>query len=120
MAMHGDFSPEARDRAMRTVVAAVVFADNAEVIVAELPGLADEHVLVAVVDGAFELAGLHPVPQGELMMRVPELETSGGWAMVFSPTSTVEDVRRRANDMADIAEKRASAIDRITARRAAE
>ena len=120
MTMHGDVSPEARDRAMRTVVAAVVFADNAEAVVAELPGLADEHVLVAVVDREFELTGLHHVAQGDLVMRVPELETAGGWAMVFSRGSTAEDVRRRANEMADIAEKRASAIDRIIARRTAD
>jgi len=117
MTMHGDLSPEARERAVRTVVAAVVFAENAEVIAAELPGLPDEHVLVAVVDAGHELAGLHQVAQSDLVMRVPELETSGGWAMVFSRGSTVAEVRRRANEMADIAEKRADAIARITARR---
>jgi hypothetical protein len=115
--MHGDLSPEARERAGRTMDVATVFADNAEVIVAGLPELPDEHVLVAVVDAEHRFAGLHQVPQTELVMRVPELETAGGWAMVFSRTATVADVRRRAQEMADTAAKRASAIDRITARR---
>ena len=99
------------------VAVAAVFADNAEQIVAALPELADEHVLVVVVDAQHELAGMHHVAQADLVMRVPELETAGGWAMVFSPSSTVEDVRRRAQEMASIAEKRAAAIDRIIARR---
>jgi hypothetical protein len=118
MAMHGDLSPEARDRASRTVVVAAVFADNAELIVSKLGELPDEHVLVAVVDATHELHGMHHVAQADLVMRVPELETAGGWAMVFSPTTTVDDVRRRAQEMASIAEKRAAAIDRIIAKRA--
>ena len=117
MTMHGDLSPEARDRASRTVDVATVFAENAEAIVARLPELPDEHVLVAVVDAEHRFAGLHNVAQTDLVMRVPELEITGGWAMVFSPATTVEDVRRRAQEMASIAEKRAAAIDRITARR---
>jgi riboflavin biosynthesis pyrimidine reductase len=117
MTMHGDLSPEARDRAGHTVTVATVFEDNAERIVATLPELADEHVLVVVVDATHELAGMHHVAQSDLVMRVPELETAGGWAMVFSQGSTVEDVRRRAQEMASIAAKRAAAIDRIIARR---
>ena len=41
-----------------------------------------------------------------------------GWAMVFSPGSSVADVRRRTAEMADIARARIAAIDRILARRA--
>ena len=63
---------------------------------------------------------MHHIAQADLVMRVPELETAGGWAMVFSPSSTVDDVRRRAQEMASIAEKRAATIDRIIKRRAAE
>ncbi len=120
MSMHGDLSPQARERAAQTVEVADVFAENAEVIVARLPELPDQHVLVVVVDATRQVTGLHHVAQADLVMRVPELETSGGWAMVFSPTSTAEDVRRRAQEMASIAQKRAEAIDRITARREAE
>lgn len=120
MTMHGDLSPEARDRAERTRSVAGVFADHAEKIVGALPELAEEHVLVVVVDAQHELAGMHHVAQADLVMRVPELETAGGWAMVFSAQSTVADVQRRAQEMASIAEKRAAAIDRIIARRAEE
>jgi hypothetical protein len=117
MANHGDFSPEARERAHRTVLVADVFADNAEMIVAALPGVPDGYVLVAVVDPGHAFTGTHHIPQTELVERVPELEHGGGWAMVFSPGSSVDDVRRRTDEMASIATQRAAAIDRIIARR---
>ena len=117
MANHGDFSPEARERAHRTVLVADVFAEHAELIVAALPHVPDGHVLVAVVDHAHAFGGTHHVDRSELVERVPELEGAGGWAMVFSPGSSVDDVRRRADEMASIASQRAAAIERILARR---
>lgn len=118
MANHGDLSPEARERAHRTVLVADVFADHAEIIVAELPSVPDGHVLVAVVDHSHAFAGTHHVDRVDLVSRVPELEGGGGWAMVFSPGASVDDVRRRTDEMASIAQQRAAAIDRINARRA--
>ncbi len=117
MTMHGDLSPEARERAGRTVEVAAVFAEHAEVITMRLVDLPDEHVLVAVVDARHTFSGVHHVPQADLLDRVPELETAGGWVMVFSSGTTSEDVRRRAQEMASIARQRAAAIDRITERR---
>ncbi len=118
MALHGDLSPEARLRAERTVAVAGVFADHAEVIVARLLEVPNGHVLVAVVDTDEDFAGLHHVHRETLVERVPELE-GGGWSLVFSPGSTVEDVRRRTTEMASLAQQRMAAIDRINARRAA-
>ena len=85
---------------------------------AALPDVPDSHVLVAVVDADHGFGGTHPVDRAELVERVPQLEDGGGWAMVFSPGSSVEDVRRRSDKMASIAQQRAAAIDRIVARRA--
>ena len=118
MTMHGDFSPEARAAAQRKAQAAAVFAEHAERIVDELPVL-NTHVLIAVVDGNYGYGGSHQVETTEIVARVPQLEADGGWAMVFSPSTTVEDVRRRADEMASIANQRVAAIDRILARRAA-
>lgn len=118
MANHGDFSPAARERAHRTVIVADVFAEHAEVIVAALPDVPPEHVLIAVVDAAHTFSGTHHVGQADLVERVPQLEDGGGWAMVFSRGASVTDVRRRAGEMASLAGQRAAAIDRILARRA--
>ena len=119
MTMHGDFSPEARAGAQRKARAAAVFAEHAERIVDDLPVLTT-HVLVAVVDGNYSFSGSYHVETTEIVSRVPELEADGGWAMVFSSATTVEDVRRRADEMASIANQRVAAIDRILTRRAAQ
>ena len=110
-------SPEAKARAVRTIDVAAVFADNAEVIVARLDDVPGTHVLVALVDTEHEFTGTHHVDKAELVQRVPELEGEG-WAMVFSPGATVDDVQRRSAEMADIARARIAAIDRILGRRA--
>lgn len=119
MANHGDFSLEARERAHRTILVADVFADNAEIIVAELSDVADDAVLVAVVDASHTFTGTHHVERANLVERVPQLEDGGGWAMVFSPGVSADDIRRRTDEMASIAQQRAAAIDRINARRSA-
>lgn len=118
--MHGDFSPEARERALRTILVADVFADHAEEIVADLLHIPGEHVLVAVVDENHGYGGTHHVEEAKIVARVPELEEPGGWAMVFSAGTNPVEVRRRADQMADIAKQRVQAIDRILAKRAAK
>jgi hypothetical protein len=120
MASHGDYSPEARDRADRTVAVAAIFGENAELIARQLPDVPEGSVLVAVVDADHAFAGTHHVGQADLPERIPELEAGGGWAMVFSYPATVDDVRRRTADFAATARKRAEIIDRIAARRASE
>lgn len=120
MSSHGDFSPQARDRAHRTVLVAEIFSDHAEVIVAQLPDVPEGSVLVAVVDADHAFTGTHRVEQADLPERIPQLESDGGWAMVFSYPATVDDVRRRTTDYAATARKRAELIDRIIARRAAD
>lgn len=115
-----DLSPQARARAGRTIEVAAVFAEHAEVIVAALPDTPAGHVLVAVVDQTHSFTGTHHVEKANLVEQVPKLEADagGGWAMVFTPGASVEDVRRRTGEMAEIAGARIAAIDRILARRA--
>jgi hypothetical protein len=119
MTAHGDFSPEARERAVRTAVVAAIIGEHAELIVSRLPDVPEGSVLVAVVDDSHTFAGTHHVGQAELPSRIPELESDGGWTMVFSYPATVADVQRRTADYAATASKRAEVIDRIIARRAA-
>jgi hypothetical protein len=117
MASHGDYSLEARSAAEGKARAAGVFAEHAEVIVAALPGLPAGHVLVAVVDHELAFTGTHHVPQDEIVARIPELEAEG-WAMVFTAGTDVAEVRRRADEMATLARRRAEMITRIRTRRA--
>ena len=116
MSSHGDYSAEAHSAAQGKARAAGVFAEHAEAIVAALPDVPQGHVLVAVVDHDHAFAGTHHVAQSEIVERIPELEAHG-WAMVFKPGSRVEDVRRRADEMATLARRRAEMITRIRTRR---
>jgi hypothetical protein len=116
MTNHGDYSPEAQAAAEAKVRAAGIFADHAEVIVAALPDVPEGHVLVAVVDDEHAFAGTHHVAKDEIVARVPELEAAG-WAMVFTAGIDEADVRRRTDEMATLALRRAEMIRRIQARR---
>ena len=116
MTSHADYSVEARAAAEGKARAAGVFADHAEVIVAALPAVPEGHVLVAVVDHQHAFTGTHHVAQSEIVERIPELEAQG-WAMVFTTGSNVDDVRRRADEMATLARRRAEMITRIRTRR---
>jgi hypothetical protein len=116
MTLHGDYSPEARAAAEGKARAAGVFADNADLIVSALPDVPEGHVLVAVVDHTHAFTGTHHVAQDELVERIPQLEAEG-WAMVFTAGTEVADVRRRADEMATLARRRAEMITRIRTRR---
>lgn len=116
MTTHGDYSPQARSAAEGKARAAAVFAEHAELIVAALPGVPDGHVLVAVVDHEHVFTGTHHVAQGEIATRIPQLEAEG-WAMVFRSGTDVIEVRRRADEMATLARRRAEMITRIRTRR---
>jgi len=113
-----DSSPQARERARRTIEAAAVFDGRAEQIAEATGGIPAGHVLVAVVDAGLAFAGLHHVARAEVAERIPALE-DGGWAMVFSPGADADRVRRRCAELADLARARMALIDRIAARRAA-
>jgi hypothetical protein len=117
MTNHGDYSPAARAAAEDKARAANVFAEHAEVIVAALPEVPEGHVLVAIVDDDHAFSGTHHVPQTEIVARVPELEGEGGWAMVFTVGSDVDDVRRRTDEMGTLARRRAEMITRILTRK---
>lgn len=110
-----DLSPEAKQQAMRRIVAATVFSEHADEIAAAVAELPDGHVLVAVVDPDHEFTGTHHVSTEELVERVPELEEDG-WAMVFSAGADAAHVRQRTDEWASLAEQRIAAIDRIRSR----
>lgn len=111
-------SPEALERARRTILVSDIFAEHADEIVAAVTEVPSEHVLVVVVDGNHRFAGMHHIKTGELVERVPPLEGDDGWTMVFSSGANTVTVRQRTDKMADLAQQRINTIERIMARRA--
>lgn len=112
-----DVSPEQIEKSRRTIRAASVFADNSDAIVTHVAELPEDHVVVAVVTEDHEFAGVHHVSRLELVEKVPALEGSDGWAMVFSPGTDDAHVTARTSEMISLAEKRIEMISRIAARR---
>ena len=110
------FSPEARERAERTIGVAEVFAAQIDTILDAMTYVPDGFVLVGIVDTEHSFTGLHQIATATMVEEVPELEGEG-WAMVFPPGTTRADIERRTAELADINRQRIAAIDRIAARR---
>jgi hypothetical protein len=117
-----DLSPEARERAVRTTLAAPVFAGQAASIAEGIQRLGVDVVLVCIVDADMQYAGQHVVAVGDLVAEVARLEDDpggGGWAMVFSAGVDEAEVLRRCAEMVAIAAARVEVLDRLSARREA-
>jgi hypothetical protein len=112
-----DLSPEARERAARTTLAAPVFAGRAASIAESIKRLGVDVVLVCVVDRDLQYAGEHVVDVGDLVAEVARLEGDGGWAMVFSPGVDEAEILRRCAEMVSIATARVEVLDRLSAKR---
>jgi hypothetical protein len=112
-----DLTPEAKERARRTMAVAAVMAEHADEIAAATGVLPERHVLVAVVDSDNAFAGTYQVSETELIERIAELEGPSGLAMVFSRGIEPAHVHGRTSELASIAEQRIATIERITARR---
>jgi hypothetical protein len=113
-----DLTPEAKERARRTIAIAAVVAEHADEIAAATTELPPGHVLVAVVDADNAFAGTHRVSETDLIERIAELEGPNGSAMVFSRDIEPDHVHGRTSELASIAEARIATIDRIVNRRA--
>jgi hypothetical protein len=112
-----DLSPEARERALRTTLAAPIFAGQAARIAGHVDRLGVDVVLVSVVDADLTYAGEHVVDVADLVAEVARLESGGGWAMVFSPGVDEAEILRRCAEMVSIATARVEVLDRLAARR---
>jgi hypothetical protein len=112
-----DLSPEAKERARRTIEVSRVIAEHADEIAEATLSVPEGHVLVAVVDADYTFSGMHWVSESDLIARVADLEGPGGSAMVFNRGVEPDHVHGRTSDLASIAAKRIETIDRITARR---
>jgi len=112
-------SPEAIERARRTILVSDVFAENADRIVEATQELEEGFIIVAVVNERHKFDSMHTVAITEMVQRVPELE-GDGWTMVFSQGATTASILVRTDKMADLSQQRIDAIQRIVARRAAK
>lgn len=114
-----NFVPSRRtlDRPKQTIHAAELFHDNARVIAAACADASAGEVVVATVDYEnMEFGGVWTISVDEVVQRVPELE-AGGWALIFSPGTTREDIEERSLQVARLAFARWEAMRRWASRR---
>jgi len=110
-------SRSALDRPKQTIHAAELFHENARAIALACADASPGEVVVATVDHEdMVFGGLWTIPTEEVVRRVPELE-AGGWALLFSPGTTREEIEERSLRMARLAFARWEAMRRWASRR---
>jgi hypothetical protein len=104
-------SGSAMDRPKQTIHAAELFHDNAKAIALACTDASPDEVVVAVVNEDMGFAGIWTVPLDALQEQVPEMG-QGGWSMIFSPGTSVEDIEDRSLRLARLAFARWEAMRR--------
>jgi hypothetical protein len=101
----------ASDRPNQTIHAAAVLHDNARSIAAACADASDGELVVAIVSQDHAFRGVWTIPRTELARHVLANE-DGGWSLVYSPGTTIEDVEERCLKLARSAFARWEAIRR--------
>lgn len=99
------FAPSRRslDRPKQTIHAAELFHDNACAIARACADASAGEVVVTTVDYEnMEFGGVWTISLNEVTHKVPELE-AGGWALIFAPGTSREEVEKRCLQLARLA-----------------
>ena len=101
-----DFSREALERPARTIEAARVLREQAEVLEwATLAARAGD-IVVAGVRAGLSFAGPWTLAPGNLASQMSELEEAGGWSLTFAPGTPRTQIEARCDELADLARRR--------------
>ena len=108
---------QAVERCRHTIQAAEVFHDQARTIAHVCADAERSDVVVAAVarDGRF--TGAWTVPGTDLTAQVERLD-SDGWVLLFSPAMRIDEIERRAVELARLAFRRWEAMRRWASRHA--
>jgi hypothetical protein len=101
----------ASDRPNQTIHAAAVLHDNARSIAAACADASDGELVVAIVSQDHAFRGVWTIARTELARHVLAHE-DGGWSLVCSPGTSIEDVEERCLKLARSAFARWEAIRR--------
>ncbi len=104
-------TPEAIDRAERTMQAASVLRENANVIAIQCEYAQADQVVLAVVTPELAFGSAEIIPLAELGEYVRSLRM-GIWYLVFSPRTTVASIQKRCDKMKSLAAQRLAAMRR--------
>lgn len=107
--MHS-FSQEAIERPYRTLEAAGILREKAEVIERATSNAHEDEIVVAVIHGDLSFGGVWTLAREDMARQVLLVEDEGGWSLLFSPNSSISHVEERCDELARIAQKRADAM----------
>ena len=110
------FSKEAIERPYRTFQAAGVVREKAGAIEHVTAFAQEDEVVVAVVQNDLSFGGVWTLAREDMIRQVLLLEGEGGWSLVFSRYTTIAQVEKRCNELANIALRRWEAMKRWVSR----
>ncbi len=105
----------ALERPQRTVEAMAVLGEQAQVIARACADAGDSEVILAAVDPDLTFGGVWTIPVEQLSARATPDE-AGGWSLLFSPGTSVEEIAARCQTRAP---RRATTGDHATVGRPA-
>lgn len=103
------FTPQALERAKRTMQAAICFEQHALEIAHACAEAELEESVIAVVRPDLTFDGIWIVPTAELI-SVFSPSDEEGWAMIFAPTESLDEVRTRCMTKVRLASQRWEAL----------
>ncbi len=110
-------SQAALERPQRTVEAMTVLGEHAQVIARVCADASDSELILALVDPDLVFGGVRTIPVEQLSARVTPDE-AGGWSLLFSPGTSVEEIAARCRTRAHLASQRRSTMRRLVGRQA--
>ena len=106
------FSREDRERPFQTIEATKVLREKAEVIQRATNDARTDEVIVAVVRPDLSFGGVWTLAREDMTRQVFVVEDEGGWSLLFSPNTSLAQIKKRCDELAGIARRRGEVMQR--------
>ncbi len=106
------FSREARERPHRTIEAARVLHEKANIVERATSKAQFDEVIVAVIRSDLSFGGVWILARKHLLQQIHTVEDEGGWSLTFSPNTPAASIEQRCDELARIAQKRGDVMQR--------
>ena len=110
-------SQAALERPQRTVEAMAVLGGQARVIARACADAGDGELILAVVNPDLTFGGVWTIPV-EQLSALATPDEAGGWSLLFSPGTSVEEIVARCRMRAHLAAQRRATMRRLVDRQA--
>lgn len=112
------FSKEALERPHRTIEAARVLREKADIVERATGNAQSDDVIVAVIRSDLSFGGVWIFARQDLLQLIHSVEDEGGWSLTFSPNTPAASIEQRCDELARIAQRRGEVMQRWLQRNA--